>query len=307
MKNKIKIAGGVLLVVLVAISGVLIWQINKYNKLFDNYSKANNELNTIKLKLVDYQKNIDDLSAELSVYKSNWKLELEENDKTRQEAYDKERKRIFDDIVANNRYSVFDNYLWHGNKKIFNENLVNYIKDDRVEYNKLSGVEEWFRYEENNKLFIFLRGSNEVIGFSLKYYIELDKEKDVAKIQYDNSFPILNSPSILFDPPYSPNKENIYFVKFDDKDLESIYVYNWKNKVETKVLDIPKNETLVSCGEGCWVTSGLISWIDNNHIKVKTFKRAYVFEGPIENTADTDKYIKQYTDEPANEYNLTIK
>jgi hypothetical protein len=227
-----------------------------------------------------------------SIFMCAWQPFVEKN--LQQFTEIKQVKWEYDGIsAAGQGYYIVDDYLWHNGKKVFDQkikDLANLPKDKK--WTDYTSANEWFRYDDGNKLYIFI-GMDTGVDAYTGNYIQINKDNNSGAVKFDSNLLGFNNFSVL-----SPDNSMFAYLKVDswEKGDESIWVYNWQTKLNKKIFDIPSDETVLSCGDGCMLNSSLIYWTDANHVFVQTIKQ----ESESKYSLDVQEKDK------ANLYNLKI-
>jgi len=177
---------------------------------------------------------------------------------------------IMQEIIRENRYAVHKNYLWHGNKKLLEDELTVFIKDKNVD-----DFGEWFRYEENNKIYIFLKGGTGGAWTIDVYHLEINKNNDSVQLRTNNDLSGLGLAGKAF-----PKKRIIVYNDYPFKEsitppkAEEIYTYDLVAHSKKKILTLKENETTLVCGHSCYLGEELVT-LDNNLLTVRVMKKGY--------------------------------
>ncbi len=211
-----------------------------------------------------------------------WSKDCEE------EILNSEEKQI-QKIINANKFNVVNGCLYDGQNKALNYNLFAYTPTEYFgqKIDRIGGyADEWFRFEDNNKLYIFLKGAAECGGcvFNGPYLIIN-----------------LNSGSIegkYSDLPYllylilSPNKKVAIEATWDEDNDTKLYLYNFvTNKREKLIYEIPEDKSVLVQGHGVYLMEDAITWVDNSSVKVQLYEKG------------ADGYSKyEYIDNIGNQY-----
>jgi len=212
-----------------------------------------------------------------------WSKDCEE------EILNSEEKQI-QKVINANRFNVVNGCLYDGQNKALNYNLFAYShteyfgqKIDRIgEY-----ADEWFRFEDNNKLYIFLKGAAGCGGcvFNGPYLI-INLSSGLIEGKY-------------FDLPYlpnlvlSPNKKVAIEATWDeDGNNTKLYLFDFTiNKRKKLIYEIPKDKSILIQGDGVYLANGAINWDNDSTIKIQLYEKG------------TDGYSKyEYIDNIGSQY-----
>ena len=188
-----------------------------------------------------------------------------------EEVLNTEEKQIQDTIDAN-RFNIINGCLYDGERKALNYNLFAYTqtdfftkKTDRIgEY-----ADEWFRFEHNNKLYIYLNGAAGCGGciFNGPYLIiDLNSglvEGKVADLPY--------LPYLVL----SPNKKIAIESDWDDSYITKLYLFDFLNNKRGKLLfEVPEDKTILIGGHGVFLSEGAIIWSNSSEIKIQLYEKS---------------------------------
>lgn len=131
---------------------------------------------------------------------------------------------------------------------------------------------EWFRVDDENKLYIYLYGAAGCGGCVFNGpYLEIDKNKNSIKGKIAN-IPYL--PNLVL----SPSKKFAAEVSLEHDvtgKLESINILLYEfisNKRVKKIFELPKGKTIVGLGDGSYIIDGAVEWIDESTLRIQMYE-----------------------------------
>lgn len=169
----------------------------------------------------------------------------------------------FQNIIDSNRFNILNGCLYDGESKALNYNLLAYQETDFFG-TKAQGLEllnEWFRYQDANNLYIYLqggRGNGQSFNGS---YLVLN----------------LNSGQIQGQSVKLPNTQNLILSPNKKKAIEAqasqLYLFDFiKAKQEKPIYQIPTSEAIFDCIYGEVLIPEAITWQDDSTIIVQSYK-----------------------------------
>ncbi len=188
--------------------------------------------------------------------------------------------------LKKNEYNVVNGCLYKNSEKVFDKNLYSLIKagefGERFISNKLGkgigeNANEWFRFEDNGKLYIFIYGTAGCGGcFFSGPYLEIDLASGLIEKASTTAIPV------KYNMVISPNKKKAVEVSFvTDYDKEkgeiikdtTFYIFDFLTFKRTNfIYKLSADKSIIECGDGCRVAPNSIEWVTNDMIKVQPFK-----------------------------------
>ncbi|MBD3231406.1 hypothetical protein GF322_01970 [Candidatus Dependentiae bacterium] len=194
-----------------------------------------------------------------------WNKDCEE------EILNSEEKQI-QKIINRNRFNVINGCLYDGQNKALKYNLFAYTHTDFFGQ-KTDGIgeaaNEWFRFEHNNNLYIFLKGGAGCGGcvFNGPYLI-INLNSGAIKGEYSD-LPYL--PYLVL----SPNKKMALEANWDEGNNTKIYLFDFiTNKREKLIFEIPKDKSILVQGHGVYLMEDAVIWVDNSTVKIQLYEQA---------------------------------
>ena len=194
-------------------------------------------------------------------------------------------------IIDKNDYVIFGNCLYSGGKLVFEKNLI-LLAIENGFYDRMDGkrggdeITEWFRMESEDNMRLFLRGMGGCGGCIFSgLYLEIDKNVNKVELEFADLPYIgntINSPD---------NQRAVYLnVPHFHKGQIELRLYDYSNlKDKGVVYIVSDDESLQTCGDGCYIYKEAVKWLDNENIAVHAMKRGqddFVYEDKIEFNED---------------------
>lgn len=263
--RKTIIIGGFLVVLLLVVSGFLIWQVT------DNHSKnlvINNQESELKDLKENYNKNkieqnnqiVEQIENKVEFNTSSWRENVIDclNNypiSANTDDYEYSAKEL-EDIFLNNSYGVVCNRLWHGTKLIEND-LTGLVKVNDQGVKLFEGI----RFVKDGSLFIEIINDRKSTG----YFVKINTQNEKWEIESYSNFPEVQSGNEV----YSPDRGKIIYIKYATS--TALWVFDFKNNSNKKVYDVPEGYLLTYCGEG---SEGFeeVKWLNDETVKLKMGK-----------------------------------
>lgn len=189
---------------------------------------------------------------------------------------DDELNEKIKNITSNNKYNFVNGCLYKDGISIFNYSMQNYFMVGFFNNNSdiiIESIDEWFRFENNNKLYIFLLLSNTRGPASGGYYLEIDLLSDQIKAKKEKI-------------PYNiiRHENNKKAIEIDDgSDSIKLYLFDLiEVKRKELIYEIPKNKTLLITGDGLSIPiEDAIKWINQDTISIQLYETGNPYEGLV--------------------------
>lgn len=196
--------------------------------------------------------------------------------------------------IAENEYNLVNGCLYKNGVKVLNYDLVSYSKIGYFTYdpgvkNGLDGdvlqyTNEWFRFQNNNKLFIFLTNTAPCGGCAYNgHYLEIDLASDRIQGKYQDGLYKYNYTFL------SPNKKHAIVVDWDKNTIKtSLYLYDFTNFSKRLIYTVPEDKSIL---ESPYYLPPLdvIAWIDNKTVKIQLYEKAI---SKVNSEINTIKHIE---------------
>lgn len=181
--------------------------------------------------------------------------------------------------IENNQYNLVNGCLYKDGLKVLNYSLNAYddagffVED--VEINVGVNPEafylssEWFRFEHDNKLFIFLKNTAGCGGCAFNgHYLSIDLKTNEIEAKYQAG--LYN----YFNTILSPDKKHAIVVSWDEPGYKtSLYVYDFINFSEKLIFNVAEDKSILYVGLGTQPYDGAIKWLDNENISLQLFEK----------------------------------
>ncbi|NMB48743.1 hypothetical protein GYA13_04925 [Candidatus Kuenenbacteria bacterium] len=165
-------------------------------------------------------------------------------------------KDYIDKIIKENQYTIINECLYKGGKRALDGNLYSYASTDfygkKINCEECGrgigeGIDEWFRFREGNKLYIFLYGAAGCGGcvFNGPYLIiDLDSDKIEGR---NATLPFLPNLILLKDSRYGIEAS---WVAWQAEKID-LYLYDFVQAKRLKLLyTVPQDKTIIIEGDG---------------------------------------------------------
>ena len=192
------------------------------------------------------------------------------------------KKNIEQEITAH-KYGILNGCLYRNGQRVFEKNILEKILlgDFGKEYKKTNipserkpmgeSANEWFRFEQNGKLYIFLRGASGCGGCSYNGpYLEIDLRSDEVVTRS------ADLPYLLSVVP-SPNRKRAVEIVYEQIPssyrIENVklYVFDFVTFDKRVIYEIPDTSAILMQGDGFYLISNAVRWLDDSSIKVQFF------------------------------------
>lgn len=186
---------------------------------------------------------------------------------------DDELNKKIKNIISNNKYNIVNGCLYKDGISVFNYNLYNYYQvgyfGNNINEYRIEELNEWFRFENDNKLNIFLLGRGGRGGL----YLEIDLLSDQIKAKKEKI-------------PYNiiRHENNKKAIEIDDgSDSIKLYLFDLiEVKRKELIYEIPKNKTLLITGDGLSIPiEDAIKWINQDTISIQLYETGNPYEGLV--------------------------
>ncbi len=142
-------------------------------------------------------------------------------------------------------------------------------------------ADEWFRYDKNNEITFFFRGGAGCGGciFNGPYLTLKTDSGKVVKKGVDWTIPYL--PNLVLSPDHTKAIEFTTSEAELDKETPIsgdepkalFYVYDFITlKRQELVFEYAEADGVLSCGHGCYLADGVVTWLDNDTVSFQIFK-----------------------------------
>ncbi len=192
--------------------------------------------------------------------------------------------------LGKNQYNIINGCLYKNGDNVFEYNLLvkknlgEFNPEDNLENNNYSksipwdGVREWFRFEDGNYLYIYLKGAAGCGGCIFNGpYLKINKidgsvllgDTEIGYLPYvelseDKKF------AIVTEIDYKKDKDNKYN---GERDI-TLYLYDLVNDKKMKELyRLPDDRTFLVEGDGTYILGDSIKWINENEIQITLYDR----------------------------------
>lgn len=286
MNNKISTKLGLSVVVIFAIvTFFFLWKINNINKVL--YQKLAEELNLeeimrqkdrqLKKGIVgmdDCAENIKDEAG----YGNYKKLEFYNGFAVNGNIYSAWEMKNIQDSIAKNRFNIVNGCLYDGEKRMLEKTMLyqyhntNLFINNPREKNMGESIDEWFRFKNNDKIFIYLRGKSRCNGCLFNgLYIVINKETGSVKGKINNL--LTDSEMIL-----SPNNKlaiEISYPKGENykKDNIDIWIHDFIHNKKRRLLKIPKSKTILAMEDKSSLVDKAIVWTSKRTVEIQLFEK----------------------------------
>jgi hypothetical protein len=183
--------------------------------------------------------------------------------------------------IENSKYNLINGCLYKDGLRVFDFDLSVYYKTDFFGLNLESkfgesltpgttqSTFEWFRFEDNNKLFIFLKNMAGCGGCAfVGHYLEIDLETEEIVGKYQDGL------DNYFNTILSPNKKRAITVYWDKGSYKTeLYLYDFTNFSKKLITTISEDKAILYVGHGVQPEQGAISWLDDNTIALQLFEK----------------------------------
>lgn len=283
--KKTILIGGSLVVLLLIVSGFLVWQVvdNHSKKVLIN--KQSEELSSVKDECNKLKDELAKQTGIPSVIQEEYKVEINSSS-WRENVIDclKNYPQVHNDfdyeatgdilkgVFLDNSYSVICNRLWHG-PKILSYNLTKALGVDEKESILVSNIIP----RDNNLYLILFTKHGSLLG-----YIQINTKTDKWEFKQDkkisqNFISNIQIPDhigryIYAKHTFPANSSTPYL-------YISLWVYDFFTDTDKKVYDVPNDYIIGSCGEGEKITDEL-KWINSTTIKF-TLLKVFGYDSPL--------------------------
>jgi hypothetical protein len=190
-----------------------------------------------------------------------------------------------DEALGEQDYDVLNGCLFYRDRRVFEETLFTriiygdfgeeYFTTRLPEESKSMGesASEWFRFEDNGKLYIFLRGGAGCGGCVYNDpYLVIDlrtggiemKNADVPYLPH-NIFSPSRTKSITFDYERpQDNKSGVSGVKLS--------VFDFLTFEKKGIYTVPDDSSVLALGMGVFFIDDAITWLDDNRVQIQFYE-----------------------------------
>ncbi|HZJ41977.1 MAG TPA: hypothetical protein VFD51_03105 [Patescibacteria group bacterium] len=128
---------------------------------------------------------------------------------------------------------------------------------------------EWFRFEHDNKLFIFLKNTAGCGGCAFNgHYLEIDLESGKITGKYQDGL------YSYFNTILSPDKKRAITVSWDDEDYNTeLYLYDFTDFSKKLIFTIPEDRSILDIEYARAQRDDAITWLNNNTISLQLFEK----------------------------------
>ncbi len=187
--------------------------------------------------------------------------------------------------LNNNAYNLINGCLYKGDEKVFDYNLLvkrgmGYFSDEdnlEIPENRIGhtweNASEWFRFEDDNNLYIYLKGGAGCGGCIFNGpYLKIDLNTGEVE-GYKMKKEYIPNVELSLDKKKAIITEFFYSLD-NDTGLSSrgaikLYLYDFvKNKRVREVYEVPGDKTILFEGMGANVIDNSITWVDENRIQI---------------------------------------
>lgn len=176
--------------------------------------------------------------------------------------------------VSSNQYNIVNGCLYRNNDRVFEYNLLVYdfagFFDEKTSLGEWA--EEWFRFTENQNLYIFLKGAAGCGGCVFNGpYLVVDLESETIEMKYAD-LPYL--PKLILSPSKKLAIEVDWADYLSEDNLIKLYLYDFLTTQRTNlVYELPDDKTILIQGHGVYVIKDAISWLNNSTIQIQLFEK----------------------------------
>jgi hypothetical protein len=183
-----------------------------------------------------------------------------------------EEQQQIQKVVNANRFNLINGCLYDGKNKALNYNLFTYMHTEyfgqKIE-NPMEVADEWFRFEDDNNLYVYLSGAGGCGGCIFNgQYLKIDLESGLIEGKYSD-LPFL--PYLIL----SPNKKVAIEATFDkDSKNAKLYVFDFlTNSRQELVYTVSEDVTIFTQGDGVYVVNDAINWEDDSRLMVQLYEK----------------------------------
>lgn len=176
-------------------------------------------------------------------------------------------------------YSIVDDYLVKNHTQKILSKKVGMMVDTEMasKYGWTDPAEEWLQFKNNGKVYLYINWFRGCGGCSwVNYYFEINPITNEATLRKDSSS------GLRSDGVISPDETKVVFMRSipsnNNDSTESIWIYNLITKTKIKLLDLPSDATVESCGDGCRMMTNTILWNGNTEITISPYQGTNVTE-----------------------------
>jgi len=183
--------------------------------------------------------------------------------------------------INTNKYNLINGCLYKNGIKALDSDLNSYYKTDFFGLNleskfgasltpgTLQSTFEWFRFENNNKLFIFLKNTASCGGcVFVGHYLVIDLKTEEISGKYQDG---MTNP---FNTILSPDNKGAITVSWDNVSYKTdLYLENFTDFSKKSIYTVPSDKAILYVGYGVQPETGAISWINNKTIAVQLFEK----------------------------------
>ena len=184
--------------------------------------------------------------------------------------------------ITESKYTLVNGCLYKNGLKTLDFDLSAYYKTDFFGSNlesklgagltpgTLQSTFEWFRFENDNKLFIFLKNTAGCGGcVFIGHYLEIDLETEKIVGKYQDG---LNN---YFNTILSPDKKRAITISWKNESYDTeLYLYDFTDFSKKLVYSIPEDKSILGVGYGVQPEEGAISWLNNKTIALQLFEKS---------------------------------
>lgn len=183
--------------------------------------------------------------------------------------------------IEESTYNLVNGCLYKDGLKTLDFDLSAYYKTDFFGFNLDSKLGasltpgtrqstfEWFRFENNNKLFLFLKNTAGCGGCAfVGHYLEIDLKTEEIVGKYQEG---LNN---YFNTILSPDKKRAITISWDEESYKTeLYLYDFTDFSKKLITTISEDKSILSVGYGVQPEQGAISWLDNETMVLQLFEK----------------------------------
>ena len=198
-----------------------------------------------------------------------------------------------DEALGEQDYDILNGCLYYRDRRVFEENLFTKViygdfseqyfltkapPDERKTMGETAS--EWFRFEYNGKLYIFLRGGAGCGGCAYDGpYLAIDlrtgkietKDADLPYLPF-NVFSPDRKKSITFD--YGNNSVNESGVK-----NVTLSAFDFLTFAKKEIYAVPDDSSVLGMGMGVYLIDNAVTWLDDNHVRIQLYEGEGASEG----------------------------
>lgn len=202
-------------------------------------------------------------------------------------------EQTYQNEINATRYNIFNGCLYDNGTRVFEKMLHNYVIDgDFGSFTNIGDqADEWFRFEDGQYLYIYLRGGAGCGGcITSGPYLKINllthniEKKSATNVPYP--------PNVVLSADKTQGVALDKSLSGEGKADFTLYDFRTNEKVKT-IFQADSFDGYVVCGDGCYLAEGVISWYDEDTIQIQKFQmddNGYTLKSDYAKTNNTWTY-----------------